>query len=212
MALDHTYQLNFGGNMDFKNMLERQRLQSKKISKTQSVTSQIDPRHRRPRRPHRPVRPRAVARRPEVVLHPARGPQLRRRAAQPGAQARGVGLAELGRRHHRRGALRQGRPRPRHRRSAARPVGVLHEVAAGAVPRRRGPRDGRGVRPRRQLESSVARGCPRASIPRSRGPRGEARVRVAPRRSGPRRGAARAGTRAPRRRSGPAATPRNAIT
>ena len=42
MALDHTYQLNFGGNMDFKNMLERQRLQSKKISKTQSVTSQID--------------------------------------------------------------------------------------------------------------------------------------------------------------------------
>ena len=41
MALDRTYQLNFGGNMDFKNMLERSRLQSKKISKTQSVTSQI---------------------------------------------------------------------------------------------------------------------------------------------------------------------------
>jgi myo-inositol-1-phosphate synthase len=40
-AIDRTYQLNFGGNMDFKNMLERQRLQSKKISKTQSVTSQI---------------------------------------------------------------------------------------------------------------------------------------------------------------------------
>ncbi len=42
LALDRTYQLNFGGNMDFKNMLERERLQSKKISKTQSVTSQID--------------------------------------------------------------------------------------------------------------------------------------------------------------------------
>lgn len=41
-TIDHTYQLNFGGNMDFKNMLERSRLQSKKISKTQSVTSQID--------------------------------------------------------------------------------------------------------------------------------------------------------------------------
>ncbi len=40
--IDQTYQLNFGGNMDFKNMLERERLQSKKISKTQSVTSQID--------------------------------------------------------------------------------------------------------------------------------------------------------------------------
>src|SRR5229473_5043319 len=41
MVLDRTYQLNVGGNMDFKNMLERERLESKKISKTQSVTSQI---------------------------------------------------------------------------------------------------------------------------------------------------------------------------
>jgi myo-inositol-1-phosphate synthase len=42
MAIDRTYQLNFGGNMDFKNMLERARLESKKKSKTQSVTSQIE--------------------------------------------------------------------------------------------------------------------------------------------------------------------------
>src|SRR5688500_6285166 len=41
VTLDRTYQLNFGGNMDFMNMLERKRLQSKKVSKTQSVTSQI---------------------------------------------------------------------------------------------------------------------------------------------------------------------------
>src|SRR5215212_6875597 len=41
-TIDHTYQLNFGGNMDFMNMLERSRLKSKKISKTQSVVSQID--------------------------------------------------------------------------------------------------------------------------------------------------------------------------
>jgi myo-inositol-1-phosphate synthase len=41
VVIDHTYQLNFGGNMDFMNMLERKRLESKKISKTQSVTSQI---------------------------------------------------------------------------------------------------------------------------------------------------------------------------
>ena len=39
--LERTYQLNFGGNMDFLNMLERSRLQSKKISKTQSMTSQV---------------------------------------------------------------------------------------------------------------------------------------------------------------------------
>ena len=42
VVIDHTYQLNFGGNMDFMNMLERERLESKKISKTQSVTSQIN--------------------------------------------------------------------------------------------------------------------------------------------------------------------------
>jgi myo-inositol-1-phosphate synthase len=41
MHLERTYQLNFGGNMDFKNMLERNRLTSKKISKTQSVQSQL---------------------------------------------------------------------------------------------------------------------------------------------------------------------------
>jgi len=42
VRLDRTYQLNFGGNNDFRNMLERERLESKKISKTQSVTSQLD--------------------------------------------------------------------------------------------------------------------------------------------------------------------------
>jgi myo-inositol-1-phosphate synthase len=42
VRLDRTYQLNFGGNTDFLNMLERERLESKKISKTNAVTSQID--------------------------------------------------------------------------------------------------------------------------------------------------------------------------
>ena len=42
VTLDNTYQLNFGGNTDFLNMLERERLVSKKISKTSAVTSQMD--------------------------------------------------------------------------------------------------------------------------------------------------------------------------
>jgi myo-inositol-1-phosphate synthase len=42
VVLDRTYQLNVGGNMDFKNMLERDRLESKKVSKTQAVTSNVD--------------------------------------------------------------------------------------------------------------------------------------------------------------------------
>src|SRR5687767_5726924 len=41
VRIDRTYQLNFGGNTDFLNMLERERLESKKISKTQAVTSQL---------------------------------------------------------------------------------------------------------------------------------------------------------------------------
>lgn len=41
VVLDRTYQLNVGGNMDFKNMLERDRLESKKLSKTQAVTSNL---------------------------------------------------------------------------------------------------------------------------------------------------------------------------
>ena len=48
LTLDHTYQLNVGGNMDFKNMLERERLESKKISKTQAVTSQLEISHMDP--------------------------------------------------------------------------------------------------------------------------------------------------------------------
>jgi myo-inositol-1-phosphate synthase len=42
VRLDRTYQLNFGGNTDFMNMLERERLESKKISKTRAVTSQLE--------------------------------------------------------------------------------------------------------------------------------------------------------------------------
>jgi myo-inositol-1-phosphate synthase len=42
VRLDRTYQLNFGGNADFKNMLDRERLKSKKVSKTQAVTSQFE--------------------------------------------------------------------------------------------------------------------------------------------------------------------------
>src|SRR5262249_22948933 len=42
VRLDRTYQLNFGGNADFLNMLERERLESKKLSKTRSVTSQLE--------------------------------------------------------------------------------------------------------------------------------------------------------------------------
>ena len=124
VEVQRTYQLNVGGNMDFKNMLERERLESKKISKTQSVTSQIPDRDLGERNVHiGPSDYVAVARRPQVGLRPARGQDVRRRAAEPGVQARGVGLAELGRHHHRRAARGEDRQGPRHRRPD--PVGVV---------------------------------------------------------------------------------------
>ena len=61
VQLDRTYQLNFGGNTDFLNMLERERLESKKISKTNAVTSQLDYELAEDERPRRAQRLRAVA-------------------------------------------------------------------------------------------------------------------------------------------------------
>ncbi len=77
VQLDRTMQLNVGGNMDFLNMLERERLESKKISKTQAVTSQPAARVQDQGRAHRPVRPRRLARRPQVGLRAARGSRVR---------------------------------------------------------------------------------------------------------------------------------------
>ena len=107
VRMERTSQLNVGGNMDFYNMLERERLASKKESKTNAVTSIMG--HELPdgRRLHRSVRLRGLADRSQVGSHPPRGPLLRRRAAERGAEARGLGLAELGGHRDRRGADHQ---------------------------------------------------------------------------------------------------------
>ena len=81
VSVDRTYQLNTAGNTDFLNMLERKRLKSKKISKTESVQSQLDERLDPTRHPHRSVGLHSVAARQQDLLHPPRGPRLRRRAA-----------------------------------------------------------------------------------------------------------------------------------
>ena len=169
VRLDRTYQLNFGGNTDFLNMLERERLESKKISKTNAVTSMLDY-ELHPDDVHvGPLRPRAVAPGPQVVLHPDGGHHLRGRAAQRGAQARGLGLAELGGRHHRRHPVPQAGPRPRAQGHARRAVRVLHEEPTSADPRRRRPRAGRGVHPRRgQRDADRHREASRAEAPQAR--------------------------------------------
>ncbi len=145
VKLMRTSQLNVGGNMDFFNMLERERLESKKISKTNAVTSIMG--HELPPGDVHvgPVGLRAVAHRSQVGPHPPRGPGLRRRPADRRAQARGLGLAQQRRDRHRRGALLQARPEPRPLRPARRPVLVPHEVADEPAARRRGARRHRDV-------------------------------------------------------------------
>ena len=120
VRLDRTYQLNFGGNTDFENMLERERLESKKISKTQAVTSQLDV----------PLAPGNIHVGPsdhvpwltdrKFAYIRLEGTTFGGRAAERRAQARGVGQPELRRHRHRRRALRQARARPGHRRGARR--------------------------------------------------------------------------------------------
>ena len=177
--LDKTMQLNVGGNSDFLNMLERERLESKKISKTNAVTSMLDYDLGDEERARRPVRLRAVADRPQVGVHPPRGVELRRRAAERRAEARGVGLAELGRHRDRRRPAREARPEQRHRRLARRPELLPDEVAAAADPgRRRRTSSSRSsssgtaataarsprLRPRRS-RAELAGGPPRAASP-----------------------------------------------
>jgi myo-inositol-1-phosphate synthase len=80
VTLDRTYQLNVGGNMDFKNMLERERLESKKVSKTQAVTSNLTGSlagKMRTRTCTSARRLRRLARRPQVGLRAPRGSRLR---------------------------------------------------------------------------------------------------------------------------------------
>ena len=96
------------------------------------------PRAAAERRPRRPLRLRPVADRPQVGPHPHRGPGLRGRAPEHGAQARGVGLAQLGGDRDRRRALLQAGAQPRHRRTARRALLLPDEVAPQPAPRRAG--------------------------------------------------------------------------
>ena len=118
--LDKTMQLNVGGNSDFLNMLERERLESKKISKTNAVTSMLDYDlgegnvHVGPS----DYVPWLTDRKWAYIR--MEGSSLRRRAAERRAQARGVGLAELGRHRDRRRAPREARAEQRHRAARSR--------------------------------------------------------------------------------------------
>ena len=140
VKLDRTMQLNVGGNSDFLNMLERERLESKKISKTNAVTSMLDYDMGAGQRARRPVGPRALADRPQVGVHPHGGLVVRRRAAQPRAQAGGLGLAELGGHRDRRRPPGEARAQRRRRGRARGAELVPDEVAAEADRRRRGRR------------------------------------------------------------------------
>ncbi len=127
-------------------------------------------RDRRREHPRRPVGLRAVAQGPQVVPHPDRGHDVRRRPAQRRAQARGLGQPEQRRRHHRRDPLPADRPRPRPQGHARGAVELLHEEPAAPDPRRhraparRGVHPGRGQRDARR-QRGVAQGRQGAGRP-----------------------------------------------
>ena len=192
VILDRTYQLNVGGNMDFKNMLERDRLESKKISKTQAVTSNME--HDMGAR--------------NVHIGPSDYVQWLddRKWAYVRLEGRAFGDVPLNleyklevwdspnsrRRHHRRGALRQDRAGPRRGRPGAPGQHVLHEVAAQAGARRRRP----ARRSRRGSAASSWRGRRRRGCRRDRRP-----VRPSRRPGPPSRGPGRRRVPGPERRS-----------
>ena len=128
--LDRTMQLNVGGNSDFLNMLERERLESKKISKTNAVTSMLDYDIGEKNIHVGPSDHVPWLDRPQVGLHPHGGHGLRRRAAERRAEARGLGLAELGRDRDRRRPAREAGAEQRRRRHPRRPELLPDEVAA----------------------------------------------------------------------------------
>ena len=152
VTVDRTYQLNVGGNMDFMNMLERERLESKKISKTQSVTSQLT----------RDIGARNVHIGPSDYVAWLDD----RKWAFVRLEGRAFGDVPLSLEYklevwdspnsagadHRRDPLREDRPRPGNRRPAARSELLLHEEPARAVQRRRGTPVGRGLHHRRVSE------------------------------------------------------------
>ena len=154
VKLERTYQLNFGGNMDFKNMLERSRLKSKKISKTQAVTSQI-PHEMRDADVH--IGPSDFVPFLEDQKHALvrlEGPRLRRCADPAGVQARGVGLAQLGRHHHRRSPRLQDRHGSWHGGPGSQRKLVFHEEPTRPVRRLNRARRGRAVHSRLILDST----------------------------------------------------------
>ena len=147
-TLDRTYQLNVGGNMDFKNMLERERLESKKLSKTQAVTSQIEG----------GIAPESVHIGPSdhvPWLEDRKWAYIRLEGRNFGdvplnlelklevwdsPNSAGVIIDAL--------EVRANRSRSRHRRAARRSVRLFHEVSAGPVPRRGSARARRALRGR----------------------------------------------------------------
>ena len=118
------------------------------------------PRAPRGRRPRRALRLRRLAHRPQVGAHPPRGPLIRRRSPEHGAEARGLGLAQLGRDRDRRGADHQAGAQPRRRRRARRPLQLPDEVAAHPAARRPGAGADRGVHRRAREGQSPRGGAP----------------------------------------------------
>ena len=141
VKLTKTYQLNFGGNTDFYNMLERERLESKKISKTQGRHLSTRLRPGRRQYPRWSQRSHPLAGRPQMVPYPHGRRNLWRCATQSGTQTRSLGFTELSGRGHRRSQTLQTRPQPRHQRPLDGTIILPDEIASQTIQRRSSSRN-----------------------------------------------------------------------
>ncbi len=173
VRLERTYQLNTGGNTDFLNMMDRGRLASKKVSKTEAVQAVLAERladektsMSGPRRLQCPG-----SKRQQALFSAARRGPVRQRADEHRGAAIGGGLAQLGRRRHRRHPLLQAGAQARRGRRADRSVGLFLQASAPAIHRRRGAADDRNLHPapgqdRREDQVPYRRRWPRNPFPR----------------------------------------------
>ena len=135
VRMDRTYQLNTGGNTDFLNMMDRSRLLSKKISKTEAVQSVMAERLSDENIHVGPSDYVPWLNDNKLCFLRLEGALVRQRPAEHRGAAVGRGLAQFRRRGHRCSALLQAGARPRRRRRPDRAVGLLLQAPASAIHR-----------------------------------------------------------------------------
>jgi len=155
VKLIKTYQLNVGGNTDFQNMLERQRLKSKKISKTEAVQSQMKNRMEDENIHIGPSDYVPWLKDNKGLLHKNGGKKIRRHTPDTGPATLSRRLAELRRHHGRRNQMLQDSPRQKDQRGPEKPVCIFYETPDRTILRLRSKDTGGRIHKRKKRKVTL---------------------------------------------------------